>query len=106
MVAFQLLKITKLTPIACLHSTPLECKRGHFFFYRHIAPLEQRGLFTDKPSSRQRRDISIETDVKVSALQRSAICVDAGSIGVKLLYNGMLLKYLHTRLYSRKNRGK
>ena len=32
----------------CLHGTPLECKKGHSLFYRYVAPLEQRGLFTDE----------------------------------------------------------
>ena len=30
----------------CLHSTPLECKKVLSLFYRYVAPLEQRGLFT------------------------------------------------------------
>ena len=42
------------------HSTPLECKNAPVFFYRHIAPLEQRDFSTSKAFSRQRRDISID----------------------------------------------
>ena len=42
-------------------------------FYRHIAPLEQRDFLTDKASSRQQRDMSIELGWAVAALQRSVM---------------------------------
>ena len=71
----------------CLHSKPKKVQEGClsclFSLQSNVVPLEQRGVFRDKTSSRQRRGMSIETDAKVSELQRSAMCVAAGSVGIK-----------------------
>ena len=71
----------------CLHSTPLECEKGRVFFYSHCEAILLRWskeVFTDKDFfTPEAWYVYRNSNAKVPALQRSAMCVGARFIGVK-----------------------
>ena len=70
----------------CLHSTPLEYERRDTSFFTHILlrmEHHERILQIQDRFTPETWYIYRNPDAKVSALQRSAICIDEGSVGVK-----------------------